>query len=112
MSEQPNLPGVAPTSTTIEGARMIDFLLDAGGQMALMTIAEELKELRKQHPAAAGITIALAVVQRDGAALQMKVSRQALAAAAKAGLPIEGHSILTSFEDGKLQIVAKPGEAE
>lgn len=110
MSDQPNLPGVAPTSTTIEGPRMIDFLLDAGGQIALLSIAEELEELRKQHPAAAGLTVALAVVQRDAAELQMKTSRRALSAAAKAGMPIDGHAIKTSFEGGRLQIVAKPEE--
>lgn len=108
--EQRTIPDAAPLETKITGRKMLDLLFATGEQVALDKLLKDLKKAQEQHPAAPGLTIAIAMAQRDMAEAQIRTTRIVLAAAAKAGLPIENHAIASELSDGYVLVKAIPGE--
>ena len=109
-TNQQTLPGYQPMETKIVGPKMIEVLFETGIQIGLKKTLEDLKEAKAQHPAAVGLTMAIALVERDIANAQIKTTRIVLAAAAKAGLPIDGHAITSGMGDDCIVVNAVPGE--
>jgi hypothetical protein len=104
MSEQAPLPGTAPNEARITGAKLTDVLLQTGVQIALDKLCNDLRAAQKQHPSAVGLTLAIALAERDKAEAVLKSSRTVLAAAAKAGIDFEGR-LLTSGLEGDALVV-------
>lgn len=111
MPDQPSLPGTHPMETTITGRKMLDVLFHTGEQLALDRLLKDLKQAQAQHPAAPGLTIAIALAERDMAEAKLVTTRVVLSAAAKAGLPIENHAITSELSDGFVLVKAIPGES-
>jgi hypothetical protein len=104
MSKQAQLAGTAPSEARIAGAKLNDVLLHTGAQIALDKLCAELRAAQKQHPAAVGLTLAIALVERDKSEATLKTTRVVLAAAAKAGLDFDGR-VLTSGLEGDSLVV-------
>jgi hypothetical protein len=114
MSEQAPLPGTAPNETRVTGAKLTDLLLQTGVQIGLDKLCADLRFAQKQHPAAVGLTLAIALAERDKAEATLKTLVQQLpqtsprplplAAAAKAGIDFEGR-LLTSGLEGDVLVV-------
>lgn len=112
MPEQASLPGTAPTETRITGRKLVTALMETGAQAALDKLHRELLAAQKQHPGAVGLTLALALVERDKAVATLETSRVILAEAAKAGLQFDGQ-VLTSGIEGDaivVRVMAEPPE--
>jgi len=112
MEEQLEIPGARPMKCKVPQKRANRLLLDTGGHAALAVTQRELEKMREQHPGVAGLTLAIAVVARHSAELQMNSSRKVLIHAAQAGMPIEEHAIALSFEADGLYLQASTGKFE
>ena len=104
---QEPIPGLTPMQTTVAPAKLLHFALELGQQMALAEFSQELRALQKQHPAAVGLTLAIAIADKNGATLKAITTRKILTLAADAGLPIGGHAIHSTIEHGELVIRAQ-----
>lgn len=109
---QKELPGTRPMSMVLPEARRNKFLTILGQRIALQSLSADLKKLQKQHPAVAGITLALALIDRDDAVLASEVGRIVLTVAAAGGLPLENHAIATEFGAGEITLRAVGDETE
>lgn len=107
---QPQLPGLPPTSFTIPARKKVEMLLQTGTQISLGDVKKELEDLRKQHPSAPGLTIALAVVDRRIAEATLITSRIVLAEAVKAGLAIENCLVASRIVGDEIVVTAEPGD--
>lgn len=103
---QEPIPGLTPMQTTVPPAKILYFALELGQQMALAAFSQELRALQKQHPAAVGLTLAIAIADKNGAEIKAVTTRKILTLAASAGLPIGGHAIHSTIEKGEFVIRA------
>ena len=110
MDEQLEIPGARPMKCKVPHKRAHRLLLDTGGHAALAVTQRELEKMREQHPGVAGLTLAIAVVARHSAELQMNSSREVLIHAAQVGMPIEQHAIALSFDEDGLYLKASAGK--
>ena len=104
---QENLPGTTPMMTTVPHGKLLNFAIELGQQMAMAQFSEEMRKLQKQHPAAVGITLAIAIADKNGAEMCAVTTRKILTLAAVAGLPIDGHALHSGIENGELVIRSK-----
>lgn len=104
------LPGTQTMRATIPPNRRVTMMLNAGSQSALGELKASLEAMQKQHPAAVGITLTLALLERDRAVLRAEAARIVLTVAAKAGMPIEDHAIVSRFDGEEMVIEAVPGD--
>lgn len=104
--DQGELPGMPNKKAAIGPSLRIPLAMEMGGQCELHACAKELRDMQKQHPAVAGLTLALAIVDRRIAESQVKATRQILSFAAKNGMPIEDHAIITRIEGDELMLEA------
>jgi len=112
MNEQQEFDEARPMIAVIPRKRAALLAIDLGGQMSLIGVAEQMKAAQKQHPAAVGLTLALALINAEIAKLQMKTTRVVLTVAATSGMPIEDHAISSSIRDGEIIIEAIPDDRE
>lgn len=112
MSTQPEIPGSRPLTINVPADRRMMLALEMGGQMELVEVASELRALQKQHPSVLGLVMALAVIDRRIAVIQLKTSRTILTVAANAGMPLDGHVIHTRPTDEEITILAIPDKSE
>jgi len=108
--EQDELPGTQVMKTTVPARRLALLAIDMGRQIGLAGALDQIKELQDQHPKVAGLTLARAILEKDIATAQARVSRVVLTVATTAGMPIENHGIASHIEDGQIVLTALPGE--
>lgn len=94
----------------ITGFELTEILIDIGAKLMLEEMFEELEEIREDHPKAVGLTLARAILQKHMAEKQADISRRVLKLAAINNLPLDGHSITSSYKDGVFSIRAVPEE--
>lgn len=106
MADQQEIDGIDPKKCKVPQKRSYTMVMDMGKHSALKKAMKELEAMQKQHPAVAGLTLAIAIVARNAAEAQMDMSRQVLMLAAQNRLPIERHALGLAFEDDGLWIEA------
>jgi len=106
MAEQQEIEGIEPMKCKVPPKRACVMVMDMGKHSALKAATKELEAMQRQHPAVAGLTLAIAIVARHAAEAQMDMSRQVLIFAAQNRLPIERHALGLAFEDDGLWIEA------
>ena len=106
MSQQQELPEISRHEALIRPSRLPDFLMAAGGQTALQKVAEELRAAHKQTPNAVGLTLAIAVIERDAAIKQGEVSKEVLFTAGINGLPLDDHRLELRFGENGPYVVS------
>ena len=106
MTKQKEIEGIQQMKCWVPHKKACSILMDMGRHSALKAAQKELEVMQQQHPAVAGLTLAIAIVARQGAEAQMDMSRQVLMLAAQNRLPIERHALGLAFEDDGLWIEA------
>jgi hypothetical protein len=72
---QEQLPGMPLTETRITGSKLTDVLIETGKQICLEKLRADLMAAQKQHPSAVGLTLAIALVERDKSAATLETTR-------------------------------------
>ena len=107
MKKQMSLEGVAPVRAQVPAARLSELSRLLGGLLFAGDLVDELKKMQAEHPPLPGMTLAIAVAEKQLAQAQLKNSRLVLILACAAGLEVE--RVATTVEirdDGGLDLVS------